>query len=61
MLVTHDRAVMIQSVLPTIYGRAVYATGGSPQAVDDVLALFQRFSLPPSFHDKLCLVSASTP
>jgi hypothetical protein len=28
----------------------VYGSGGSRQAVDDVLALFQRFSLPPSLH-----------
>lgn len=50
-MVIQDRAMVIQTILPRLYGRAAYATGGSPQAVDDVLAMFQRFSLPPSLHE----------
>lgn len=52
VLVTHDRATTIQSVLPSLYGPALYTSGGSPQAVDDVLAMFQRFSLPPLLHEQ---------
>lgn len=47
VLVTQERALLIQSVVPRLYGPAAYTTGGTPQAADDVISVFQRFALPP--------------
>ena len=51
VLVTLDRATAIQAAVPRRYGLATYASGGSPRALDDVLAIFQGFSLPPPLHE----------
>lgn len=46
-LVAIDRAQAIQSVLPRRYGKATYTSGGTPNAIYDALAMYQRWSLPP--------------